>query len=196
MVSFIYPTGRLRSCITLCRGLCVQCTHACVCVFFSFPPIQVMLFGPEGRAGFCSNFKCEALCHGWSWGAGELVQLEWMAEAEVQACGGVAGWVRGGAESHRLWPGCVSRLRHWLPCHTAAGYGVAVALAPVFLLCPPCCETCSLLWLPAPVAGSHGEEPGWPTFVCPYPISQLWQLCVWTETQKCVCVHVCFRVCD
>lgn len=120
-------------------------------------------------------------------GAGDpvqLVQLEWMVE--VSACGGSGR----GAQSHRLWLGLVSRLRQWLLCHGAAGYGVAVAL----LLCPPCCETPSLLWLPAPVAASLGEEPGWPTFVCPYPISQLWQLCVWTETQKCSRVCVLLRL--
>lgn len=62
---------------------------------------------------------------------------------------------------------------------------------PCLLLCPPCCETCSLLWLPAPVAGSHSEESGWPTFVCPYPISQLWQLCVWRHKSVCVCGCAC-----
>lgn len=70
---------------------------------------------------------------------------------------------------------------------------------PCLLLCPPCCETCSLLWLPAPVAGSHSEESGWPTFVCPYPISQLWQLCVWRHKSVCVWVCLCvfrLKICD
>lgn len=43
-VSFIYLTGAAQP---------AELRAGCVCVFlFFFFPIQVMLFGPEGRAGF------------------------------------------------------------------------------------------------------------------------------------------------
>lgn len=45
-------------------------------------------------------------------------------------------WLRqrpgAGALSHHLWPGLMSRLWQWLPCRTAWGNSVTVALVPVY----------------------------------------------------------------
>ncbi len=109
-------------------------------------------------------------------GAGPgCVRLKWMAEAE--ACSR-------GTKPSSLAKAYVRAVAVIATPHSP-GIWCSSGSRSCLLPCPPCCETHY-----CPGAGSHGTEPSWPTCVCPYPISQLWQLCVWRD-KVCVCVCLC-----
>lgn len=119
MMSFIYPTGSLRSCITLCCGVC-----KCVRVFLSLIP--VMLFGPKG--------KFSVTRYGWSL---ELESLFRQSEWSRQRCRLAAVAARGPkAVVHGcgLCHGCDSDCHATQPQDTVLWRLSSVA--------PPCCGTC------------------------------------------------------
>lgn len=109
------------------------------------------------------------------------VQLKWMAEADSRGRGTMPPSLARAC----VRAASVIAMQHSLGMQCSSGSRLCL------VLCSLCCETHHCHG-----ARCHGTEPSCPTCVCPYPICQLWQLCVWGD--KCVSVCILSRpnICD